>query len=256
MSKDIMKRKAIILVAGMGTRLKPYTETTHKCLTQVNGVPILENALKRLHTVGITEVVLVVGYLKEQIKKHIGTCFAEMKIQYIANNDYKDTNTSRSLVQGLEVIKVSGDYEELYVLEGDVFFSCDVLNRLVDSPDKNVTVLEPYNEKLSGTFVEVSNDGFVSNWTRESRRPERYTLPDKYKTVNLYKFSKKYVEDALIPAAKNIDGQSDGRESMETVMNDAVGKYLPLKAVVLHGEKWFEIDDENDLKEAEQIFNV
>ena len=43
-----MNREAIVLVAGMGTRLKPLTLKNHKCLTEVNGVPILENALSIL----------------------------------------------------------------------------------------------------------------------------------------------------------------------------------------------------------------
>jgi choline kinase len=58
-----MKRKAIILVAGMGTRLKPRTDNTHKCLTEVNGCKILVNALTQLKNNSVDETILVVGYL-------------------------------------------------------------------------------------------------------------------------------------------------------------------------------------------------
>ena len=56
-----MIRKAIILVAGMGTRLKPLTLSNHKCLTKVNGTPILFNALENLRRAGVDETLLVVG---------------------------------------------------------------------------------------------------------------------------------------------------------------------------------------------------
>jgi len=251
-----MKKVGIILIAGMGTRLKPYTETTHKCLTQVNGTPIIHNALNKLSNVGVSEVILVVGYLKDQIKGDIGESYNKMEIRYVANDIYKDTNTSHSLLLGLKELDKINDYTELYVLEGDVFFSSDVIKCLTDAVDENVTILEPYNEKLSGTFVEVTEKNEVLNWTRENRRPEGYTLPDKYKTVNLYKFSKIYVDTALTPATETIDAESEGRESMETVMNEVTRKYLPVNAGILHGEKWFEIDDEKDLHEAEKIFAI
>lgn len=68
-------KKAIILVAGKGTRLQPRTLSTHKCLTEVNGTPILKNALTMLDKEGISEVVLVVGYLADQIRETMGSRF-------------------------------------------------------------------------------------------------------------------------------------------------------------------------------------
>ena len=55
-------RKAVILAAGVGDRLRPFTQEFPKCLVPVNGVPILVNALTHLSDVGVTEVVIVVGH--------------------------------------------------------------------------------------------------------------------------------------------------------------------------------------------------
>ena len=97
LKEDIALNKAIILVAGMGTRLKPRTDTIHKCLTKVNDIPIIENALTCLKSVGVTEVMLVVGYLRDEIKDEIGNEFNGIKIGYVENSDYATTSTSYSL---------------------------------------------------------------------------------------------------------------------------------------------------------------
>ena len=95
-----MGREPNILVAGMGTRLRPLTDTNHKCLTEVNGVPILLNALKVLNNNKFSRVILVVGYLREQIKEVIGDAYQNMKIEYAVNSIYSKTNTSYSLELG------------------------------------------------------------------------------------------------------------------------------------------------------------
>ena len=105
-------RKAIILVAGMGTRLKPLTLNNHKCLTEVNGIPILINALTILSGCGIVQTTLVTGYLKQMIHDRIGNNFHNMEIIYADNDIYEKTNTAWSLKIGLEK---TTDYDELYL---------------------------------------------------------------------------------------------------------------------------------------------
>ena len=58
--------RAIILAAGMGTRLRPLTETTHKSLLTINGEPFLEGTISFLLESKVYEIIIVAGYLKEQ----------------------------------------------------------------------------------------------------------------------------------------------------------------------------------------------
>ena len=83
--------KAIILVAGMGTRLKPLTNEIPKCLTEVNGKPILINMIENLEKRGIEETILLIGYLGEKIKEKIDNIFGNMKITYVENKIYDKT---------------------------------------------------------------------------------------------------------------------------------------------------------------------
>ena len=76
-------RKAIILAAGIGSRLEPFTDHTPKCIAPINGIPILTNMLVHMYDSGVEETVIVVGYLKEKIYALIGTAFNGMKVSYI-----------------------------------------------------------------------------------------------------------------------------------------------------------------------------
>ncbi len=248
-----MNRKAIILVAGMGTRLKPLTLQNHKCLTEVNGIPILENALENLSAVGVSQVVLVVGYLKDQIRDRIGNYFANMSIVYAENDIFDQTNTVYSLQIGLEALT---DYDELLLLEGDVFFHKVILDDLISIDASNATVLEPYNDMLDGTFAELNQKGYVVDWTHKSMRSEDYTVSDKYKTVNIHKFSYTFIQNYLCPEIKAIEEERGIKQPLENVMQIIVQNDSDLvKGLVLNGQKWFEIDDQHDLAIAERIFS-
>jgi len=90
-------RKAIILAAGVGDRLRPFTHENPKCLAEVTGVPILENALKHLASLGTEEVVIVVGHHKERIIETVGSNYLGMSIVYVVSKDYATTNNIYSL---------------------------------------------------------------------------------------------------------------------------------------------------------------
>ncbi len=89
--------KAIILAAGMGTRLRPITLSLPKCLVPVNSKPILEHQLEALLTAGVRDVILVVGYLSELVSDRYGTGYGGMNIHYVQNHFYDCTNNIYSL---------------------------------------------------------------------------------------------------------------------------------------------------------------
>lgn len=102
---------AIILAAGMGTRLRPLTNEIPKCLVPVNGVPMVERQIQFLHEVGIRDIVLVSGYKAEkleylQAKYHVGIVY---------NEKYDTCNNIFSLY------KVLDKFGDSWVVEGDVF---------------------------------------------------------------------------------------------------------------------------------------
>lgn len=80
-------KRAIIMAAGKGTRMRPVTLTTPKPLVKINGRRMIDTVIEALHKNGITEIYIVVGYLKEQ--------FAVLTKEYnnitLIENPYYDT---------------------------------------------------------------------------------------------------------------------------------------------------------------------
>ena len=102
--------RAIILAAGMGKRMNPVTLQTPKPLVKVNGIRMIDTAIRGLHYNGITEIYIVVGYLKEQfqelLKEYLG-------ITLIENPFYATCNNISSLYVARDFL------ENAIILDGD-----------------------------------------------------------------------------------------------------------------------------------------
>ncbi|OGD85606.1 hypothetical protein A2164_00750 [Candidatus Curtissbacteria bacterium RBG_13_35_7] len=245
----IRLQKAILLIAGQGTRLRPLTEKMPKCLVEVKRKAILINALENLAKNNIKEAILVVGYLKEKIKEKIGDELDGMKITYIANDLYEQTNNTYSLWLAIKDLD-----EDLLILEGDIFFEEELLKRFIEDKREDLTIVEKYNSKLDGTFVEVVDDQRILSWVHKKDRPIGFTLKNKYKTVNIHKFSGSFIRNWLIPALEKHAKDKKGKEPIESMFSDIIKNQGKIYVFDAKGLLWIEIDDVDDLKRAEEIF--
>lgn len=109
--------KAIILAAGKGTRLRPLTLTKPKVLLEINGKSILEHNLEILNEF-VDEVIIVVGYLKEQIIKKIGLFYKDMRINYVEQKEL--LGTGHAVMQAAPLIWTE---DEFLIMPGDDLFS-------------------------------------------------------------------------------------------------------------------------------------
>ena len=93
--------KALILAAGYGRRLQPLTNTIPKSMVEVNGTPLIFNALNHLTALGIRDIGIVVGHMADYIRTHIGDKWKDARITYFENERYLETNNVVSLYQQL-----------------------------------------------------------------------------------------------------------------------------------------------------------
>ncbi|HDJ96533.1 MAG TPA: hypothetical protein ENG45_00490 [Candidatus Aenigmarchaeota archaeon] len=110
-----MIRKAVVLAAGIGKRLRPITYTVPKVMVRINKKPIVEYVIEKLKKVGIDEIALVVGYKKDVIKNFFGDSFV-----YIEQKEQLGT---------AHAIKVAKDFvkdENFVAINGDIFFEDDL----------------------------------------------------------------------------------------------------------------------------------
>ena len=124
--------KAIILNAGKGARLAPVTNSAPKCLTDVGGRPIFSHQLDAIVTEGIQNVVVVVGYRKEDVINYAIRHYPQVDFTFVENIEFGSTNTAYSLLLTRREID-----DEILYLNGDVLLDSDLLHRILGSPHKN-----------------------------------------------------------------------------------------------------------------------
>lgn len=128
--------KAIILAAGNGTRLSPYTNEIPKCLLDLGGVTILENQLNNIRKYGIDDVVIVIGNKSDKIEQFLRNYKGlGMRIKTIYNPFFKETN---SLVS-LWIARGEMD-QDLVVMNGDDVFEFDLLEKILDAREHNISL--------------------------------------------------------------------------------------------------------------------
>ncbi|MEE9465515.1 MAG: phosphocholine cytidylyltransferase family protein [Candidatus Neomarinimicrobiota bacterium] len=130
--------KAVILVAGISRRLFPSTLDVPKCLLKVGRATIMEHQLRTLRQVGMTDIVMLVGYRREQIMETVHEQFPDLNITFIVNHHFFDTNTAYSLWLTGEHIRGA----DFFYLNGDVLFPAALLERVLEAPPGNALAVE------------------------------------------------------------------------------------------------------------------
>lgn len=243
--------QAIILAAGMGKRLGEYTKNNTKCMVPVNGIPLIDRALGQLSKFDLNRVVIVVGYEGKKLMEYLGDEYNNLKIEYINNPIYDKTNNIFSL--GLAKDKMMED--DTLLIESDLIFDDGIFNLLVDNPYPNLAVVAKYETWMDGTIVRIDEDNNIINFVL--KEDFRYADTDKnYKTVNIYKFSKEFSTIKYIPFLEAYMKSVGTNEYYENVLR--IISFLnshDLKALPITNEKWYEIDDKQDLNIAESLFS-
>ncbi len=242
--------QALILAAGTGSRLGKYTKENTKCMLEVNDETLIKQALEKLNNVGITKLILVVGYKKENLIEHIGSKYKNINIEYVENPIYDKTNNIYSLYLAKD--KLAED--DTILLESDLLFEEEILVKLLDDDRKSLAVVDKYQSWMDGTSVTLDEEDHIINFF--SKKSFRFQdVKDYYKTVNIYKFSKEFSNKIYIPfleAYSKAMGDNEYYESVLRVLTILDGHEL--RALKLDGEKWYEIDDVQDKENAEIIF--
>ena len=242
--------RAVILAAGMGKRLKDLTQDNTKCMVKVNGVTLIERTLRQLDKLNLSEIVIVVGYKKEQLKNFISTLNTTTPIKYIENNIYDKTNNIYSLYLAKdELLK-----EDVLLLESDLIFEESVLKCLVEDKRETLALVDKYESWMDGTCVQLGENDVIENFV-PGKKFVFDDIENYYKTVNIYKFSKHFSQTHYVPFLEAYSMALGNNEYYEQVLRVITMLDNPeIMAKRLDGQRWYEIDDIQDLDIASSIF--
>ncbi len=242
-----MIQNAIILAAGTGSRLKPLTDHAPKCLTEINGVPILINTLRNLEQTGVSRCTIVVGYLEDVIHSTIGNEFGKIKISYILNTRYSSTNDMYSLWLTRHVLE-SG----CILLEGDIFFNVPTLLRaLANSGDRSCYLAGRYNGKMDEILISVDRHNLIRS-IEVLRGKAGEQAAYHYMSTGIL-----IIQSAYGKLFSRWLTDSVHRNNVHVLFDDVLSEHVHSEALYItevEQKEWVEIDRIEDVAEAELTF--
>ena len=232
--------KAVILAAGLGSRLRPITNEVPKCMVPVNGIRIIDKQIDNLLVNGVTEIYVVDGYKAEVLANHLNEVYPQVHV--VSNHRYGETNNMYSLFLTSQYVKG----EEFLLMNSDVYYDADIIKGLLEGADQSKIACD-----RSGYIEEsmkITLDGDKINHISKKITEEQYYAV----SIDVYRISAadsltlfKEVEDTIIGRK---DENSWTEVALDKIFKDAV--FIPY----VIGERWFEIDNHDDLHKAEEIF--
>lgn len=242
--------QAIILAAGMGKRLKELTQNNTKCMVKVNGVTLIDRMLHQIERQHLSRIIIVVGYEGIKLIEYISTLNIQTPITFIKNPIYDKTNNIYSLALARDwLIK-----DDTLLFESDLIFEDAVLEALVNDPRDTLALVDKYESWMDGTCVKLAADDTIEAFV-PGNKFKFNEIKEYYKTVNLYKFSKHFSETHYVPFLDAYQAALGENEYYEQVLRVITMLDEPvIKAKRLNGQRWYEIDDIQDLDIAESIF--
>ena len=243
--------QAIILAAGMGRRLGEYTKENTKCMLPVNGVRLIDRLLSQLSKLELNRVVIVVGYQGQNLINYIGNRYnKQLKIEFVENPIYDKTNNIYSLALAKDKLQE----DDTLLIESDLIFDDGMFSLLTENPYPNLALVAKYETWMDGTMVRLDADNNIVNFVPKAAFDYNET-DSYYKTVNIYKFSREFSQTKYVPFLEAYSKAVGNNEYYENVLR--IISFLnshDLKALPITNEKWYEIDDKQDLDIAEALF--
>ena len=245
--------KAIILAAGYGNRMRPLTDKIHKTLLTINNKTIIDGIIDSLLVCDVKEINIVTGYLSESLENYLSTRYPDTDLRFVHNPRYKETNNIYSLSLAINAIEIDDD---LILIESDLIYEPAIIRKVIESKYDNVALVDKFRSGMDGTVVMVSSDNVITNIIPPHLQDSNFDFSDKYKTLNIYKFSKEFSRKTFKQLLTYYATVIDDNCYYELILGVLI--YMQRETIYaefIGDEKWSEVDDPNDLNIAEFIFN-
>jgi len=243
--------KAIVLAAGHGARLRPLTDRLHKSLLPVGDNTILGRILDGLLAIQVRDILVVTGYRSGEVEAYLAQRYPDLALRFVHNERYRQTNNIVSLAMALDQMEIDSD---VILVECDVLFDPCILARLQSSERGNIALVDRYRPGMDGTVVSVEA-GTITQVFPPHLQTEDFDYSDKYKTLNIYRFDRDFCRQRLQPLLSCYANVIDSGCYYELVLGMLINMQREtVRAEVIDGSQWAEVDDPNDLAAARFTF--
>jgi mannose-1-phosphate guanylyltransferase len=217
----------VILAGGLGIRLRPLTTDRPKPMIQIKDIPIIELQVSWLKKFGITDIIVLVGHLKEKIKHHLGDGKKfGVNISYIEEHVPLGTGGALKNAKN-EIIQNGNTNAGFFVINGDILTDLDPFT--ISEKGSMTLALVP----LKSTFGIVETNGDLV-----SKFVEKPSIENMWCNAGVYYFSNEIFD--YLPDKGNI----------ETVTLPMLVEKQRLKAKKFSNNYWRSIDSHKDVEEA------
>ena len=237
--------KAIILAAGVGSRIRPLTDNTPKSLLVVAGMPILERMIRNIEASGISEFVIVLGYLENQIREFVSSTFPHLNVAFISNHRYAETNTGYSLMLALAEVDGFGFVK----FDADVVFDTEILRRLITCDADNALCIDR-NIQLEAEEIKVVL-GEGQRVLQASKTLDPSTAAGE--SIGIEKISADAASILRAELTTMMVRKAHHQDYYEAAYERLIAKDVAFHAIDITGLNWIEIDTQDDFTAANQI---
>jgi glucose-1-phosphate thymidylyltransferase len=215
--------RAIIPVAGFGSRLRPHTYTIPKVLLNVAGKPIIGHIMDKVIDDGFTEATIIVGYLGDMIREYIGA-------NYSIRVDYVEQEERRGLAHAIYLARGTFTEEPLLIILGDTIFDVDLAPVLRD-PFTAIGVKDVEDPRRFG--IAEMRDGFVSRLIEKPEHPTSH-----HAIVGLYWIRNPRLLEACIGEMIAAEKKTKGEYQLTDALEMMIGRGEKIKAFPVEG--WYD----------------
>lgn len=240
----VSNHKALILAAGLGTRLAPLTKDKPKSLIPVNGIPILLKQIQNLKWNGIVDITIISGYKADVLDKAVHGKYPEINI--IESVNYANTNNMYSAYLGIKAMFPHGNIKPFYMMNADVFFDASIITAL-EKDSRNNLIAVDIGRYLEESMKVTEKDGRLVSISKQISVNEALGC-----SIDIYKFGSDGGRVFYDYCVDYIEKKGEVKLWSEVALNDTLSDVL-FQACKLDG-RWIEIDNYEDLAAAEYLF--
>jgi len=234
--------KTVILAAGAGSRLKPLTDHTPKCLLKVGGKCILEMTVENLLATNNSDIIIITGYLENKIREFLGKRFPQLKIAYINNSFYASTNNILSLWLAKDA--VLGD--DMMMMDSDIVFDKRIITKLQNSGYRNCLALKQHDVHDEEIKVKTDPQGRVIEISKEVNLSEAAG-----ESIGIEIFGKEALKELYFILDRKVVTEKEVNQFYEAAFQELSENDL----YIVDTTEYFcmEIDTEEDLNTAQEL---